>query len=226
MRVRALRESGRPAAVSGRVPFAAPVMLLVLAVVLGGVLRLVSVAHKITPGHDEAVSYIHATCHADEYERVVAKRSYPHASQPRQARGSGSGMSIGRCAFQRSRGGLLTRTSIHRSTFGCCTWSLITGVGLSQAVWLNLLLVTLTAGALFGLGREAFGDDVDAGLLAAIWVLSPATIGTSTRRRAHTISLRSSRFCSCGRSCASLDPAVAFAPPMPPSSSQQPQRGL
>src|SRR5439155_16200851 len=59
--------------------------------------------------------------------------------------------------------------------------------GLQQGVWLNVLLAAMTALAIFGVGREAFGDDVEAALLAGVWVLSPATIGTSTEARPYDL---------------------------------------
>jgi hypothetical protein len=66
-------------------------------------------------------------------------------------------------------------------------WSLIFGVGLTQGVALNCLIVALTALALFGLGRTVLRSDLEAGVLAALWVLSPATVAISTEARQYDL---------------------------------------
>jgi hypothetical protein len=50
---------------------------LAAAVVTGGWLRLASVDHKASPSHDEAISFVAATCHQDGFSlrRIAIARS-------------------------------------------------------------------------------------------------------------------------------------------------------
>src|SRR3954453_18358714 len=163
-------------------------VVLTAAVVAGGSLRLASVDHKESSSHDEAISFVAATCHQDGFRHVTARQSYPYAVRAPAASWQRFWKIDRRWCFGSITHGL-AHTDIHPPAYFWLlhVWSVATGVGLQQAVWLNILLATLTALATFGLGRQALGDAVDAGLLAAIWIVSSATISTSTEARQYDL---------------------------------------
>jgi hypothetical protein len=156
------------------------VALLVACVAIGVGLRLESVRHKHTPSHDESISFIAASCHQDAYDREAPVGQTVPASQWQRLWTVGDAKF---CFAAIGRG--LAHTDLHPPLYFWLlhVWSLIFGIGLTQGVWLNCLIVALTALALFGLGRTAFRNDWQAGLLAALWVLSPATVAISTEAR-------------------------------------------
>src|SRR3954447_7061733 len=79
MRMSVTRELG-----AGRRLRWAVVALLAASVVVGIGLRLESVRHKETPSHDEAISFIAATCHQDAYESEAPQgREVPAAEWQR-----------------------------------------------------------------------------------------------------------------------------------------------
>jgi hypothetical protein len=160
------------------------VALLVACLAVGIGLRLESVRHKHTPSHDESISFIAATCHQGAYEREApTDKTVPAADWQRfWATGDGT-----LCFAAIGHG--LANTDLHPPLYFWLlhVWSLVFGVGLSQGVALNCLLVVLTALALFGLGRTVFRSNAEAGALAALWVLSPATVAISTEARQYDL---------------------------------------
>jgi hypothetical protein len=160
------------------------VALLVACLAVGVGLRLESVRHKETPSHDESISFIAATCHQDAFEREAPVGRTVPAAEWQRFWDTGEGTF---CFAAIGHG--LAETDLHPPLYFWLlhVWSLIFGVGLTQGVWLNLLVVALTAAALFGLGRTAFRNDVEAGVLAALWVLSPATVAISTEARQYDL---------------------------------------
>jgi hypothetical protein len=181
---------GAPGAVAAlRAPSrAATFVLLTAAVVTGGWLRLASVDHKASPSHDEAISFVAATCHQDGFKQLTARQSYPYGVRAPVAAWQQFWKIDRKWCFGSITHGL-AHTDIHPPAYFWLlhVWSVATGVGLRQAVWLNILLATLTALATFGLGRQALGDPFDAGLLAAIWIVSAASISTSTEARQYDL---------------------------------------
>jgi uncharacterized membrane protein len=160
------------------------VALLVACLAIGIGLRLESVRHKHTPSHDESISFIAATCHQDAYEREAPVGRTVPASEWQRFWKTGDGTF---CFAAIGRG--LANTDLHPPLYFWLlhVWSLIFGVGLTQGVALNCFVVALTALALFGLGRTVFRSDWQAGVLAALWVLSPATVAISTEARQYDL---------------------------------------
>jgi hypothetical protein len=160
------------------------VALLVACLAVGVGLRLESVRHKETPSHDESISFIAATCHQDAFETDAPTGRTVPASEWQRFWHTGDGT----FCFAAIGHGLAT-TDLHPPLYFWLlhVWSLIFGVGLTQGVWLNLLIVALTAVALFGLGRTVFCNAWEAGLLSALWVLSPATVAISTEARQYDL---------------------------------------
>ena len=160
------------------------VALLVASLAVGIGLRLESVRHKHTPSHDESISFIAATCHQNAYERdAPTARTVPAQEWQRFWKIDDAKLCFG------AIGNGLAQTDLHPPLYFWLlhVWSLIFGVGLTQGVALNCVLVAATALALFGLGRTAFENDSQAALLAALWVLSPATVAISTEARQYDL---------------------------------------
>jgi hypothetical protein len=160
------------------------VALLIACIAVGVGLRLESVRHKHTPSHDESISFIAATCHQDAYEREAPIARTVPASEWQRFWTMGDAKF---CFAAIGRG--LAHTDLHPPLYFWLlhVWSLVFGAGLTQGVALNCLLAALTALALFGLGRTALRNDWEAGLLAALWVLSPATVAISTEARQYDL---------------------------------------
>src|SRR5829696_2342525 len=161
---------------------------VLLAVAIALLLRLESVEFKRTPSHDEAISFIAATCHQRAYDDLVARGSHPLGTAVRAAQWQRFWHVEDKLCLGEIGNGL-AETDVHPPLYfwALHVWSLIAGVGLAQGLWLNLVIVSLTAVALAGLGRLAFRDDAEAVVLSAVWVLSPAAVSTSTEARQYDL---------------------------------------
>ena len=131
------------------------IALLVLAVIAGVGLRAAATAPKESFTHDEAISYIAATCHQGEYQEITFAGRGPYGRwvpayewqrllQP-EDRGC-----LGRIAAD------LARYDIHPPLYFWLLhgWALLFGVGVWTGTSLNIALAALGTLALFGLARR------------------------------------------------------------------------
>ncbi len=164
------------------------IALLVLAVIAGVGLRAAATAPKESFTHDEAISYIAATCHQGEYQEITFAGRGPYGRwvpayewqrllQP-EDRGC-----LGRIAAD------LARYDIHPPLYFWLLhgWALLFGVGVWTGTSLNIALAALGTLALFGLARRVLDDEVPAAAVAFVWAVSPAVVQVFAEARQYEL---------------------------------------
>jgi 4-amino-4-deoxy-L-arabinose transferase-like glycosyltransferase len=152
--------------------------LLVLVLLAGLGLRLVALSGKNYLDHDEAISYLSATCHQAEWERVRTEGIPPFGTWVPAAEWQ-SFLEPDRGWCLGTIGGDLADHDIHPPLY---FWLLHpTVLALDVHLWsgpaLNLVFYLLAALALFALARRVFrGDERLALVVTAVWSLSPAVV--------------------------------------------------
>lgn len=163
-------------------------VLLALAVVAGVGLRAAATLPKESFTHDEAISYIAATCHQGEYQDITFGGSGPYghwvpAYEWQQLLEPEDRGCLGRIAAD------LARYDIHPPLYFWLLhgWALLFGVGVWTGTSLNIVLAGLGALALFGLARRVLGDDVRAAAVAFVWAVSPAVVEVFAEARQYEL---------------------------------------
>lgn len=164
------------------------VVVLVLAAVAAVGLRMGVVEAKQTLSHDEAISYLAATCHQSEYERIVRREAYPLARWAPAADWKRLIEPDEALCFTRIAEGLALH-DIHPPLYFWLLhlWTLAAGTGVANGTVLNLALVLLTGLALFGLARDVLGDRLEAAFAASLWGVSPAVVAVSSDARQYDL---------------------------------------
>ena len=168
----------------------AALALAVLAVaLLAGVgLRAGATAPKTSLTHDEAISYLSATCHQGEWYAVTFGPRPPFgtwrpaSAWQRMLRVEDAGC-LGRIRDD------LARYDIHPPLY---FWllhgaSLAAGAGMWTGAGLNVLLSALGTLALFGLALRVLGDRLRAALVALTWAVSPAVVQVFAEARQYEL---------------------------------------
>jgi hypothetical protein len=162
--------------------------VLVLAVVFGVGLRVAATVPKQALTHDEAISYLAATCHQGEYQSVTFDRAAPYGRwvsaaewqrflQPEE-RGC-----LGRIAAD------LARFDIHPPLYFWLLhgWSVVFGVSAWTGALLNAVLAGLGALALYGLAREVLGEELRGATVTFVWAFSPGVLEVFAEARQYEL---------------------------------------
>ncbi len=159
-------------------------ILLLLAIAVGGALRVSAVSAKWLIYHDEAISYLLASCNKDEYGAANHERRAPYgtwveAREWKQLLQPHEGVCFGQINDSLAAG------DIHPPLYFWLLnlWSLMFGVHTWTGPALNVLVVTIACVALFFLARTVLRDSVAAGIVALLWCVSPAVIGSTLEAR-------------------------------------------
>ena len=162
--------------------------LVAVALVAGVGLRAAGTAPKSSLTHDEAISYLSATCHQGEWYAVTFGPRPPFgswapaAAWQRMLRTEDVGC-LGRIRDD------LARYDIHPPLY---FWllhaaSLAAGTSLWTGAGLNVLLSALGTLALFGLALRVLGDRLRAALVALTWAVSPAVVQVFAEARQYEL---------------------------------------
>jgi hypothetical protein len=164
------------------------VVVLAVASIAALGLRVGAVEAKPTLSHDEAISYVAATCHQAEYEQTVLTGRYPVARWAPAADWQRLFEPNDALCFGRIAGGLAAH-DIHPPLYfwALHLWTLAAGTGVARGALLNLGLVLLTMLALFGLATRVLRDRLDAALAASLWAVSPAVVAISSEARQYDL---------------------------------------
>lgn len=163
-------------------------VLLAVAIVSGLALRIVVIADKPAVGHDEAISYLAATCHQGEWDRITARGAAPSgawvpAREWRRLVEPDDSLCLGRISRD------LSRHDIHPPLYFWLlhAWVGAFGVDTATGPALNLLFFVAAALALFGLARRLLGDERGAALVTFVWAVSPAVVPISGEARMYDL---------------------------------------
>lgn len=167
-----------------RTAVAAIVAVIGLAVVLHG-LELASL-RRIS--HDDTISFLAATGHQGEFQRVVDERLAPVAQWVPASRWQGF-TQVERPLPLLTIAQDLGHHDIHPPVYFWLlhVWSLLVGVQLWTGPVLNLVLHAATAVLLWRLARRVLGGPLPAAAVAGIWLTLPAVIETAGSTRQYSL---------------------------------------
>jgi dolichyl-phosphate-mannose-protein mannosyltransferase len=162
-------------------------LILFVAIAAGVLLRGAAAFSRETITHDEAISYLSATGHQDEYDRTVEGREEPA--------GWVTAAELKRLVQPEKKfvlkqiGHDLAVHDFHPPLYFWLLhiWTLAVGVHVWTGQLFNALLAVVTAWVLFRFAREQLGDRQSAAVVAATWVLSPAVLLSSVEARAYDL---------------------------------------
>jgi len=163
------------------------VWVLAIALIAGIALRGMRIASKRTIEHDEGISYIAATGHQGEYDRVAAGAApcgrWVRASDWARLWSPEDSWCFGRIGRE------LSTLDIHPPMYFWLLHVWCTGFGVSLAAGpgLNLALSVVSFFVLFLLARALTRDGTLAAVAAAVWFLSPAAIETTSIARQYEL---------------------------------------
>jgi hypothetical protein len=165
-----------------------PLALLALALVAGLGLRIVVIADKPAVSHDEAISYLAATCHQGEWDRVTT-----HAAPPVATWASADDwrrfVEPDRFMCFGQIGRDLSQHDIHPPLYFWLLhlWVGAVGATTTSGPALNLPIFVAAALALFWFARRMLADGVEAALVVLVWAVSPAVIPISAEARMYDL---------------------------------------
>jgi len=159
-------------------------LLLLLSLLLGGGLRWMEIKAKSRLDHDEPISYLAATGHMGEYQRILRDRSPPYAQWAEARDWKRLWHPEDKFCFSRIAREL-AESDVHPPMYFWLlhVWSLMVGVHLWTGPALNLIIALTTAVFLYRLALSVFGDGLRAGLVALLWCASPNVISISIEAR-------------------------------------------
>jgi hypothetical protein len=158
--------------------------VVVLSIAFVVLMRANLIGCKTQMEHDESITYLAATGHQGEYERVLhgpealTGRWTPASEWRRLLRPEHFGVFA---TISRD----LAATDVHPALYFWLLhlWVWVAGVSVTSGPHLNLIFTVLTAGALFGLARRVLRAEGQAAAVVAIWCLSlPAAEVSSLAR--------------------------------------------
>jgi 4-amino-4-deoxy-L-arabinose transferase-like glycosyltransferase len=162
--------------------FRLAIVVLILGLAAGMLLRTEGMLLKHKLLHDEAISYIAATGHLNAYkaaaeggltDRWVPAQQWKALMEPGAFwvfRGIESG---------------LAHTDMHPPLYFWIlhVWVTLFGVTLKGGIVLNMIIAALTGVSLFFLARRLLGNELEAAIVTAIWIVSPPVVATSMMAR-------------------------------------------
>lgn len=151
--------------------------LLAVALLAGTAVRIAGLTQKRTYTHDESISYLAATCHQGEYQRISFGHAPPFGSWVPAAAWQRLLEPERALCFGRIRADLALY-DIHPPLYFWLlhAWVLPFGTAPASGAALNIVLALLGTLALYGLARRVLGEPRWAALVAFAWALSPAAI--------------------------------------------------
>jgi hypothetical protein len=161
-------------------------VILAAAFVLGALLRLFGGLSLRSVGYDDGVTFLAASGHEGEYQRVIENGTYP-AGEWVKASAWKKFIRIERpLCFSRIRSDLADY-DVHPPLYFWLLhlWGLAAGLSPLSSALFNLLLFFPTLVLLFRLARSVLGDESSAALAVFAWALSPAVIMVSWVARAY-----------------------------------------
>ena len=170
---------------------AMPALALIVVALLGGIaLRGTQALAKRTLLHDEARSYLTAAGNDGRYSALAQARqpAYPFGAWAPAAEWKAFFRVSKPFAFQQIARDLAAH-DLHPPLYFWLLhlWSLAVGIHIWTGPLLNLLIAGLTTGALFGLASGLLGNRFQAGVVAALWALSPGAIAASFEARPYDL---------------------------------------
>ncbi|HEX7778238.1 MAG TPA: glycosyltransferase family 39 protein [Vicinamibacterales bacterium] len=162
-------------------------LLLLIAIGAGVMLRGAAAFSREMITHDEAISYLSATGHQDEYDRTVEGRAGPAgwvtAAELKRL------VQLEKKFVLRQIGHDLAVHDFHPPLYFWLLhlWALVIGTHVWTGQLFNALLSAVTAWLLFRFAREQLGDRQSAAVVAATWALSPAVLLSSVEARAYDL---------------------------------------
>lgn len=152
-------------------------VLLVVALVAGAILRIGAAAGKTHLQHDEAITFLAATCHQGEYGRVVNDETRPYGvwvavREWKRMLSVEHHFCFGQIAAD------LREDDIHPPLYFWLLhlWLLLTGAHLWSAPVLNTLLALAGGVVLYRLARRARFSPLVSSTAVALWMLSPGVL--------------------------------------------------
>ena len=166
----------------------AVVLGVVAALLVGLTLRVVAISGKRLVSHDEAISYLVATGHQDEYHRIVREEVPPYGVWANAREWKRLSELEEWFCFSAIRDGL-SNCDIHPPLYFWLLhlWCLMFGVHEWTGPTLNLLIFSVTAIALFGYGREVLREPRSAAAVVFLWVVSPAVLASTWEARQYEL---------------------------------------
>lgn len=151
-------------------------------------LRLAALPSLHTPEHDDAISYLAATCHQAEYGLTVTRRAPPFARWATAADWQRLWSVEDRFCFQRI-GRDLGERDIHPPLYFWLLhlWLIAFGVTVRSGPSLNVLISAGTVVLVYVLGRRFSPNRAAASVGALTWALSPATLSITLIARQYEL---------------------------------------
>jgi Dolichyl-phosphate-mannose-protein mannosyltransferase len=161
--------------------------VLLIAIAAGLIVRSTAAFSRGTITHDESISYLSATGHQGEFDRMVEARETPvgwvaAAELKRVVR-------VEKAFVFKQIGHELAVHDFHPPLYFWLLhlWTLLVGVHVWSGQLLNALIAAVTAWVLFRFARNLLGDRQSAAIVTATWVLSPAVLLSSIEARAYDL---------------------------------------
>ncbi len=145
-------------------------------------------AYKTTITHDETISYLSATVHQGDFERIFQDNLYP-ANQWVSVGEWKEWFKIDALFSFRQIGIDLAESDIHPPLYFWIlhVWTWLFDVHPWTGPTLNILFQIAGAIGIFYLARHALKDNYEAIAVAFIWSVSPAVLGTVVEARQYTL---------------------------------------
>jgi 4-amino-4-deoxy-L-arabinose transferase-like glycosyltransferase len=165
-----------------------PLAILALGLVLGLGTRIAVIGGKDVIGHDEAISYLAATCHEGDWDRVTSRALPPTATWATAADWRRFVTPKELLCFGRIDRDLAD-LDVHPPLYFWLlhVWVQAFGVGLRSGPLLNLPIFVAAALALFLLARRLLESELEAAVVVFVWALSPAVLPISGEARMYDL---------------------------------------
>jgi uncharacterized membrane protein len=162
--------------------------LYVFAIVVGIAARFVRIADRNAIFHDETWSYLNATGHLGEYQRIYDNEEYPvgnwvYAGEWKRLIRPERSFILGQIGDDTAR--LEDHPPLYFWVLHL--WTLLLGADIWTGLLLNVVIDLIILFLLFRFALSCLGDLYEALVVAAVWVLSPISIATSSWIRHYTL---------------------------------------
>ena len=159
---------------------------LVFTIVAASVFRFIEIVNKRILDHDEAISYLAATCHQGEYEQAVKSSLVGNWVQAVKWK---KFIRIEHAFCFKQIGLDLAFTDSHPPLYFWLLhiWLLMLGVELWVGPLLNVLIALGITLSLFGFASEMLANKQEAALVTFTWALNPGIILVSTIARPYEL---------------------------------------
>jgi len=163
-------------------------VILALALIGGGFLRVAGINGKSNLGMDEGISYLAATGHEGEYIDVINTKSAPYGSWVKASEWKRFIQPEDLFCFNTISSDL-ANYDVHPPLYFWILhiWFMVFGVGISSGPLLNVALFVPSVFTLFYLARYCLKNSMEAALVALIWSASPAVIRISFISRNYSL---------------------------------------